>query len=511
MSYAITDGGLYVQTVNSLTSETLIFPKIQYRAYRNKNSVSIRAYLEETNTVNPGSESVAAGTKLNYLNFNYGDVTAITAVSDDDLYAQLQAMFLDLSGGTELSGLFGSPLLEVSAITVSALPAGTYNNGAGGVGATFTVTANGVFPTINTIAPALNAKYLVNNQVSKLQNGVYVLTTLGTAGTQAVLTRDTGADTTAELQPCTVFVGAVTGVNPKSYWTQATLAPTVGASSLIFLKGIANGATIALPDTQVAFGNGVGVTSSSFLTWLDTSKVLSAGQLGGGGNAGKLILSDVGGGTSTGFAQLGFGNIAGVKDAGFFVDNQNFATLVILGKYGVRSIAAGDVYMGQVWGVGNSTQVIVQDAAQIIQLLATNGVDATGVISQNSVPVLLTDGSTDGATVTSQTFDNGITSAGRILFAKGVDVASAADMTLGNDGNTFTITGAATINNIDTTGWTEGTPIWLAFSGAAILTHANSGDGQMILSGALDFLAASNDVIQLILVGTDWMEVPNRT
>jgi hypothetical protein len=72
------------------------------------------------------------------------------------------------------------------AATTAVLPDCTYSGAGNG---TLTADANGAFPTVDGVAPALNQKYLVKNQATGLQNGLYSLTTVGDAGTPWVLTR----------------------------------------------------------------------------------------------------------------------------------------------------------------------------------------------------------------------------------------------------------------------------------------------------------------------------------
>ena len=70
---------------------------------------------------------------------------------------------------------------------------GTYSNGSSGVGATLTVTATGVL-VLDGITTALNNRILVKDQTTQLQNGIYTVTTAGTSGVSAVLTRATDND-----------------------------------------------------------------------------------------------------------------------------------------------------------------------------------------------------------------------------------------------------------------------------------------------------------------------------
>jgi hypothetical protein len=79
--------------------------------------------------------------------------------------------------------------------TTAALAACTYANGTAGVGATLTANANGVLGTIGGYAAlVVGSRLLVKDQAAGLQNGIYVVTSLGSAGTPWVLTRATDFD-----------------------------------------------------------------------------------------------------------------------------------------------------------------------------------------------------------------------------------------------------------------------------------------------------------------------------
>jgi len=82
--------------------------------------------------------------------------------------------------------------------TAVALPANTYNNGSSGVGATLTGNVNGAL-TVDGVLTTASIRVLVKNEAAKKNNGVYDVTTVGTAGTPYVLTRTTDFDTTAKV------------------------------------------------------------------------------------------------------------------------------------------------------------------------------------------------------------------------------------------------------------------------------------------------------------------------
>lgn len=71
----------------------------------------------------------------------------------------------------------------------------TYNNGTAGVGATLTNSGTQVALSIDGISLSVNNRVLVWQQTSAAQNGVYVVTTVGSGSTNWVLTRASDANT----------------------------------------------------------------------------------------------------------------------------------------------------------------------------------------------------------------------------------------------------------------------------------------------------------------------------
>ena len=111
------------------------------------------------------------------------------------------------------------------AITTTNLVA-TYDNGTLGVGATLTADANGAFPVIDGVGDNVlwpNAwlegdRVLVVGQTNLFENGLYVITDLGDAGTPWVLTRDEYVDDKNEIPSSYVFVQQGTVYNSTG-WT----------------------------------------------------------------------------------------------------------------------------------------------------------------------------------------------------------------------------------------------------------------------------------------------------
>ena len=138
----------------------------------------------------------------------------------------------------------------VLAATTAALPANAYANGTLGVGATLTASANGAFPAQDGISIPLGGRVLVKNEATGANNGVYVLTQVGTAGTPWILTRATDLDTAAELTvvagalfAVSVFVTSGTTQAQREYYLSATVT-TVGTTAVTFVDSGAPAAPI---------------------------------------------------------------------------------------------------------------------------------------------------------------------------------------------------------------------------------------------------------------------------
>lgn len=79
-------------------------------------------------------------------------------------------------------------LATTAALTV------TYNNGSSGVGATLTNAGTQAALTIDGIPVVVNDRVLIKDQAAGLQNGIYVVTNIGSVSTNWVLTRATDFD-----------------------------------------------------------------------------------------------------------------------------------------------------------------------------------------------------------------------------------------------------------------------------------------------------------------------------
>jgi len=103
-----------------------------------------------------------------------------------------------------------------------------------------------------------------------------------------------------------------------------------------------------------------------------------------------------------------------------------------------------------------------------------------------------------------------LTATGRVQLVQGANVASANNLTLGNDGNVFVITGSVQIQLLDSTGWQSGSIVTLIFNAAVTLRNQIAASGAfrpLVLAGAGDYVAGISSTLTLVLYGGNWFEI----
>lgn len=114
--------------------------------------------------------------------------------------------------------------------TTAALPANTYNNGTAGVGATLTGNSNGALPAQDGVTPVVGYRLLVKNEAATANNGIYVVTQVGTGGTPYILTRATDFNSTTNINQADVVV-----VGPNSTANASRFFQLIASASPIVL------------------------------------------------------------------------------------------------------------------------------------------------------------------------------------------------------------------------------------------------------------------------------------
>ena len=139
---------------------------------------------------------------------------------------------------------------EVGLATTAALPANTYSAGV------LTATGNGAL-TVDGVVVTAAQRILVKNEVTGKNNGIYVVTTVGTGGTPYVLTRSSDANTSAlVVSGITIPVSGDGVSNAATIWILTTPDPiTLDTTSLSFSQ---------LSSASYSAGAGITLTGSVF-------------------------------------------------------------------------------------------------------------------------------------------------------------------------------------------------------------------------------------------------------
>ena len=188
----------------------------------------------------------------------------------------------------------------------------TYSNGTAGVGATLTNSGTQAALTIDGITMVADDRVLVKDQSSAAQNGIYVVSNIGSGSTNWVLTRATPEDQPAELSGgAFVFVEEGTANGDNGYVFTHNGQPTFGTTALDVAQfsgagQITAGAALSKTGNQLD----VEVDNSSIEVNADSLRVKSGGitnaMLAGnidGANIENFVFTDEG--STQGAVQIG--------------------------------------------------------------------------------------------------------------------------------------------------------------------------------------------------------------
>lgn len=111
----------------------------------------------------------------------------------------------------------------------------TYDNGTSGVGATLTNAGAQTAFSLNGQTGVVGDRYLIKDQSNLAQNGIYVLTTIGSGTTNWVLTRATDFNSSSNIIDGSVVYVNLGTVNPNTLWELSfTGSVTVGTTLFSF-------------------------------------------------------------------------------------------------------------------------------------------------------------------------------------------------------------------------------------------------------------------------------------
>lgn len=296
----------------------------------------------------------------------------------------------------------------------------TYSNGTSGVGATLTNSGAQAALSIDGVSMAVNDRVLVWQQTTGTQNGVYVVTTVGSGATNWVLTRSSDADTSTEGDPNTLgggdyfFVQSGATLGFFAFICTNTDAITFGTTAITFNEfsqvpvytGGTNiditSQTISLTGTVAATNGGTGVNTVTTGDLLYGSGTNTWSKLAAGAGYKSLVMNA--GGTNVEWNAVAL-NQSGAVSGALGATN---------GGTGQSSYAVGDILYS---GLANTLSKLSGNTSTTKKVLTQTGTgsdsaapawdtissgDITGLgtmATQDANNVAISGGSVNGTTI----------------------------------------------------------------------------------------------------------------
>jgi hypothetical protein len=298
------------------------------------------------------------------------------------------------------SAIAGLHWKEACKVATTANLAATYANGSSGVGATLTADSNGAI-SIDGLTLSVDDRVLVKDMSSGSQNGIYKVTTAGSASAAYVLTRTTDADTAAELTSAAVFVSSGT-VNSDIAFTQTADSITVGTTALVWTKFSGTSAIVA-GDGITKAGNTLSLNLNGLAGAVLSVSADSIPFIDGSGNNKKESIVDLasamaGSGLAASNGQFALSNNAVTVAAGTGLSGGGS---IALGASGSLALDLNGLPAATISLANDSVAIIDADGnasskeswADVASAMAGSGITATsGVLSLTQSAVTISAG-----------------------------------------------------------------------------------------------------------------------
>jgi hypothetical protein len=364
---------------------------------------------------------------------------------------------------------FHQPVRVESPINLNA----TYNNGSSGVGATLTNAGVQAALVIDGVTVSVSDRVLVYQQTNQMQNGIYVVTNVGSGATNWILTRASDADTyvinsAAGLsEGSTVFVQQGTTGAGETYTCNTSGVIIFGTTNITFAQIssaqiYSAGTGLTLAGTQFSITNtGVAAASYGTASSTPTLAINAQGQVTSASNTAIAINAN----------QITSGAVtnAQLQNSAITV---NGSSISLGGSATVTAVNPNALTIGT-----GLTGTSYDGSAAVTVALATSGVSAATYGSASQVPVFAVDtyGRVTSVTDTAIAIAAGAVSG--LAASATTDTTNAANITTGTlptgriSGSYTGITAVGTL----TGGTWNATAIGVAYGGTGLTATPTNG------------------------------------
>lgn len=219
-----------------------------------------------TNQIN-----VATGTTTPVLSisstFAFPGTAAAATLSQNNNSTQIATTaYTDLAVANAVAGV--NPAVAVLAASTANVT-GSYNNGASGVGAFFTVTATGAFSLDGVAINTIGQRVLLKDQTTGFQNGVYTATVVGALAVSPVFTRALDYNQPSDINSTGAVPVQSGTVNGTTSWLLTSTVTTVGTDALTYTRFSISPAVGGILRCYPGLGDGLNAIAAG--TYLQTN------------------------------------------------------------------------------------------------------------------------------------------------------------------------------------------------------------------------------------------------
>ena len=413
------------------------------------------------------NSAVTVGTtaiSLGATSLTLAGLTSVTLTQDPTLALQAATkQYVDTQTSAGIH--FHQPVRVESPTNLNA----TYSNGTAGVGATLTNAGTQAALVLDGVTLSVADRVLIYTQTTQTQNGIYVVTTVGSGSTNWVLTRSSDANTFVSASPnglsegSTVFVQEGTTGAGETYTctTQGTI--TFGVTNIIFAQ---------ISSAQIySAGTGLTLTGTQFSLTSPVATTLGGTGLTTFGAANRAIFSS---GTTT----LTAGTLpheAGGTGFTSYTDGQ-----LLIGKSSDGSLAKGTLTAGTAISVSNgSGSITVTNTAPDQTVTLTGGGTTTITGAYPNFNITSADQFVGTVTSVSGTGTvSGITLTGTVTSTGSLTLGGTLSVNLAS----ATVTGTLPVGNGGTGATTFSTGAVLVGNGTSAVSSVSPGTASNVLT-----------------------------
>jgi hypothetical protein len=345
------------------------------------------------------NSSVTVGTtaiSLGGSSLTLGGLTSVAVTQDPTTALQLTTkQYVDTLVASGIH--FHQPVRVESPIALTA----TYNNGASGVGATLTNAGTQAALVLDGVTVSVSDRVLIYQQANQTQNGIYVVTNVGSGSTNWVLTRSSDADTyvinsaNGLSEGSTVFVQQGTTGAGETYTCNTSGVITFGTTNITFAQVssaqvYSAGTGLTLTGTQFSITN-TAVTAASYgsASSVATFTVNAQGQLTAAASTAIAINGN----------QITSGTVGSAYISGSYTGITGVGTLTA-GTWNASAIS--DIYLSTISTAGK----VANSATTATNANTANAIvarDASGNFSAGTITAALSGNASTATTATNAT------------------------------------------------------------------------------------------------------------